>query len=122
MAENQPKEKRQSQIMEAAMRVFTKKGFSSARMDVIVEESGLSKGAIYHHYAGKKDIILALIEHWETQTFPNFYNKNGKERSASDTLRDFSKEIVNNNIRYLKKGGKLIIPIPNIKIISYKKK
>ena len=58
------------------MKVFTKKGFASARMDDIVTESGLSKGAIYHHYAGKKDIILALIEHWETQTFPNFYNRN----------------------------------------------
>ena len=34
---------------------------------------------------------------------------------------NFSKEIINNNIQYLKKGGKFIIPIPNIKIISYKK-
>ena len=94
MAENLPKEKRQSQIMEAAMKVFTKKGFSSARMDDIVEESGLSKGAIYHHYAGKKDIILALIEHWETQTFPDFYSRNGRERSAIETLQDFSSEIL----------------------------
>ena len=76
------------------MKVFTKKGFASARMDDIVTESGLSKGAIYHHYAGKKDIFLALIEHWETQTFPDFYNRNGKERSASNTLRDFSNEIL----------------------------
>ena len=94
MAENLPKIKRQYQIMEAAMKVFTKKGFSSARMDDIVKESGLSKGAIYHHYDGKKDIFLALIEHWETQTFPDFYRRNGKERSASDTLRDFASEIV----------------------------
>ena len=94
MAENLPKEKRQFQIMEAAMKVFTQKGFASARMDDIVKASGLSKGAIYHHYDGKKDIFLALIEHWETQTFPNFYNKNGKKRSASDTLRDFANEIV----------------------------
>ena len=94
MAENLPKEERQSQIMEAAMKVFTKKGFASARMDDIVAESGLSKGAIYHHYAGKKDIFLALIEHWETQTFPDFYNRNGKERSAANTLRDFSNEIL----------------------------
>ena len=50
MAENLPKEERQSQIMEAAMKVFTKKGFSSARMDDIVKQSGLSKGAIYYHY------------------------------------------------------------------------
>ena len=30
---------------------------------------------------------------------------------------NFSKEIVNNNIEYLKKWGKFIIPIPRIKII-----
>ncbi len=35
---------------------------------------------------------------------------------------NFSKEIINNNIKYLKKGGKFIIPIPDIKIISYKTK
>ena len=94
MAENLPKEERQSQIMEAAMKVITLKGFSSARIDDIVNEAGLSKGAIYHHYEGKKDLFLALIDHWETQTFPDFYSRNGKERSASDTLRDFSEEII----------------------------
>ena len=94
MAENLPKKERQFQIMDAAMKVFTKKGFASARMDDIVRESGLSKGAIYHHYKGKKDIFLALIAHWETQTFPNFYSRNGKERSASETLRDFANEIL----------------------------
>ena len=95
MSENLPKKERQSQIMEAAMKVFTKKGYSNARMDDIVVESGLSKGAIYHHYEGKKDIFLALIGHWETQTFPDFYSRNGKDRSASSTLRDFANEIIN---------------------------
>ena len=94
MAENLPKEERKSQIMEAAMKVFTQKGYSNARMDDIVDESGLSKGAIYHYYEGKKDIFLALIEHWETQTFPDFYSRNGKERSAVDTLRDFANEVI----------------------------
>ena len=94
MAENLPKEERQSQIMEAAMKVITRKGFSNARIDDIVNEAGLSKGAIYHHYEGKKDLFLALIDHWETQTFPDFYSRNGKERSASDTLIDFSEEII----------------------------
>ena len=94
MAENLPKKERKSQIMDAAMKVFTRKGYASARVDDIVDASGLSKGAIYHHYDGKKDIFLALIEHWETQTFPNFYSRNGKERSASNTLRDFANEII----------------------------
>ena len=63
-------------------------------MDDIVRESGLSKGAIYHHYNGKKDIFLALITHWETETFPDFYSRNGNERTAGNTLRDFANEIL----------------------------
>ncbi|MDP6852313.1 MAG: TetR/AcrR family transcriptional regulator [Candidatus Marinimicrobia bacterium] len=94
MAVNLPKEERQSQILDAAMKVITRKGFSNARMDDIVQEAGLSKGAIYHHYEGKKDLFLALIDHWETQTFPDFYSRNGKERSAADTLKDFAGEII----------------------------
>ena len=34
---------------------------------------------------------------------------------------NFSKEIIKNNIKYLKKGGKFIIPLPNVKIIGNKK-
>ena len=94
MAINLPKEERQSQIMEAAMKVITRKGFSNTRMDDIVNEAGISKGAIYHHYEGKKEIFLALIGHWETQTFPDFYSRNGKERSAADTLKDFASEVI----------------------------
>jgi hypothetical protein len=33
---------------------------------------------------------------------------------------NFSKEIINNNISFLRRGGKFIIPIPNLKIITYK--
>ena len=94
MSENLPKAERKSQIMDAAMKVITRKGFSNTRMDDIVQEAGLSKGAIYHHYQGKKDIFLALIGHWETQTFPDFYRRNGKERSAADTLKDFASEVI----------------------------
>ena len=94
MAENQTKKQRESQIMEAAMKVFTQKGYANARMDDIVKEAGLSKGAIYHYYKGKRDLILALIEHWETQTFPDFYIKSEKDLSASDALRNFSNEII----------------------------
>tara|TARA_B100000029_G_C17014510_1_gene756197 strand:- start:236 stop:616 length:381 start_codon:yes stop_codon:yes gene_type:complete len=34
---------------------------------------------------------------------------------------NFSKEIIKNNNKYLKKGGKFIIPIPKVKIISKRK-
>ena len=94
MAENKTKEERQYQILEAAMEVLVINGYANTRMDDIVRESGLSKGALYHHYPSKKDLFIALIDHWEVYCFPDFYSRNGADRTASETLRDFAKAVL----------------------------
>jgi len=94
MAENKTKEERQYQILEAAMEVFVINGYANTRMDDIVSQSGLSKGALYHHYPSKKDLFIALIDHWEVYCFPDFYSRNGTDRTASETLLDFSKAVL----------------------------
>jgi len=55
-------EKRRNQILDAAMDVFSRMGFHKARMDDIVRESGLSKGAIYWYFKSKDAIIAAILE------------------------------------------------------------
>jgi AcrR family transcriptional regulator len=54
-------EERRSQILEAATNVFARLGFDKARMDDIVEQSGLSKGALYWYFKSKDEIITALL-------------------------------------------------------------
>ena len=94
MAKNKTKEERQYQILEAAMEVFVMNGYANTRMDDIVTQSGLSKGALYHHYPSKKDLFIALIDHWEVYCFPDFQSRNGANRTASETLRDFAKAVL----------------------------
>jgi AcrR family transcriptional regulator len=94
MAENKTREERQYQILEAAMEVFVINGYANTRMDDIVQKSGLSKGALYHHYPSKKDLFIALIDHWEIYCFPDFYSGSSVHRSASDTLRDFASAVL----------------------------
>lgn len=67
MTERRPSSERRSEILEAALTVFIHKGYSDTRMDDIVEEIGLSKGAIYHHFQSKRELFVALIEHWMDQ-------------------------------------------------------
>ena len=55
-------EERKNQIMHAALKVFSRSGFQKARMDDIVEESGLSKGTLYWYYKNKDDIITSTLE------------------------------------------------------------
>ena len=83
-------QEKKEKILDSALQVFVKNGYSEARMDDIVNESGMSKGAIYYHYKSKKDLFLALIEHWELRAFPEFYDKTENGISSSDVLRSFS--------------------------------
>lgn len=53
---------RKNQILEAALRVFARRGFYKARMDDIAEEAHLSKGALYWYFRGKDAILQALVD------------------------------------------------------------
>ena len=86
--------KSKNRIMDAALQVFVSKGYSDTRMDDIVEMSGLSKGAIYHHYKSKKDLFISLIEHWENFSFPNIFDKDLDKITSADTLRAIVNDIV----------------------------
>lgn len=53
---------RKNQILDAAMAVFARLGLHEARMDDIVQASGLSKGALYWYFKSKEDIIVAISQ------------------------------------------------------------
>lgn len=52
--------KRREQILEAALRCFSRNGFHRATMQDIVREAELSAGAIYRYFASKEDIVAAI--------------------------------------------------------------
>ena len=49
-----------SKILTAASEVFAQKGYDAATMQDIMEKCGLSKGAIYHHFKSKEEIMQTL--------------------------------------------------------------
>ncbi|MEV1131508.1 TetR/AcrR family transcriptional regulator [Agromyces sp. NPDC049794] len=54
------REARRDEIISAAMRCFMARGFQRTSMADIIADSGLSAGAIYGHFAGKKDLVTAV--------------------------------------------------------------
>lgn len=56
-------EDRREQILEAALRVFAKKGFARATNKDIAQEAGITAGLIYHYFASKEALLHAIIEH-----------------------------------------------------------
>lgn len=49
-------------LLEAAVRVFARRGYYGATVDDIVAESGSSKGAFYFYFPSKEALFLSLVE------------------------------------------------------------
>ncbi|MCW4055129.1 MAG: TetR/AcrR family transcriptional regulator [Candidatus Bathyarchaeota archaeon] len=49
-------------ILNAAEKLFAKKGYNGTSMNDIVKASGQSKGAIYNHFESKERLFLSLLE------------------------------------------------------------
>lgn len=52
--------KRRDEILEAARKVFERKGFEPTTMQDVVEESGMSRGGVYSYFSSTEEMIQAL--------------------------------------------------------------
>jgi AcrR family transcriptional regulator len=50
------------QILDASLRLFSKKGFARTSVRDIAQVAGITDAAIYYHFASKRDLFEALIE------------------------------------------------------------
>lgn len=54
---------RRAEILDAARRVFARKGFALGIMDEIAREAGIAKGTIYLYFRSKTEVYQALLAH-----------------------------------------------------------
>ncbi len=77
---------RRGQIFEAASEVFMRKGVRNATIRDICAEAGLSTGAMYHYFAGKREIILAMAEHSRQRNAGLMAGEDGAGRSWAEIV------------------------------------
>jgi AcrR family transcriptional regulator len=78
-------------IVDTALQLFGKKGYEAVTVDDICDEAGVSKGAFYHHFPSKDQILLEKF-----MSIDSFYRQLEKdiamEKSCVDKLRRVSVE------------------------------
>jgi AcrR family transcriptional regulator len=52
----------QKQLRRQARKLFAQKGYSGANTNELVERARVTKGALYHHFANKRELFHAVIE------------------------------------------------------------
>lgn len=58
---------RTQQILEAARQVFAERGFHGTRMSDIAQAIGVSQGTMYHYFRSKDELFLAVLNVWNEQ-------------------------------------------------------
>ena len=54
-------------LIAAAREAFVNDGFTATSVDEVATRVGMSKGAVYHHYASKTDLFRAVLESVEAE-------------------------------------------------------
>jgi len=78
---------RKDQILDAALTVLVQNGYQGSRMDDVVSESQLSKGAIYWYYKSKKAMYLDLVNFWVIRYSATINHLVENDQSAPDQLK-----------------------------------
>lgn len=65
---------RKVRFIETAMKLFAEKGYHATSIQDIVEAWGISKGAFYHHFSSKEDLMLSIVKHHFEKLFSQFMN------------------------------------------------
>ena len=66
--ERRPDE-RPRELLEAALTVFSQRGYRNTRLDDVADAAGVTKGAIYHYFDTKEELLLSVIEHYQALAF-----------------------------------------------------
>lgn len=92
--QNKRTRKRRQQILIAARTVFARKGIDETRMDDIVTEAGLSKGALYWYFKSKDDIINTLFDDFFQVDMQELEEMVQSEASAEARIRIYTSTLV----------------------------
>ena len=55
------------QFVRVATRLFTTHGYEGTSIEAVLQETGASRGSLYHHFPGKEALFLAVLEDVEVR-------------------------------------------------------
>ena len=79
-------------IFNAAVDVFSERGFEKATMDEIAAKAKVAKGTIYYHFNSKEDLFVFLVEEGTKLLGESVLSKLPTEASATEQLRVIIRE------------------------------
>jgi AcrR family transcriptional regulator len=76
-----------AQLVAIATRLFADHGYEGTSIEAVLREAGVSRGSLYHHFAGKEALYEAVVEDVETKVGMQTLAAAGDAIGPVDALR-----------------------------------
>jgi AcrR family transcriptional regulator len=86
MARQVRSEATRRKILDAAIDVFSEVGYAAAAWGTIIERTGMTKGALYHHFDSKESLASAIIEEGSDTLLVAFRNVCGSSSPGLENM------------------------------------
>lgn len=91
-------------VLSAALELFAAQGYANTSVQQIVKAAGVTKGAMYHYFTSKDDLLFAIYERMlslQKQRLDEIIATGG---AAVDVLRAVCEDVVVTSIEFLPEG------------------
>ncbi len=85
-SQSERREATRAALIAAARQCFLRQGFEATSTDAVLTAAGLSKGALYHHFQSKTDLMAAVFENVVRETAATAQQAAARPRSARKAL------------------------------------
>ena len=81
-------DERPFELLEAALHVFAARGYRNTRLEEVAAAAGVTKGAVYHYFADKEQLLLRALEQHQERALGRLTDVlRGRSGPASERLR-----------------------------------
>lgn len=79
-------EVRRAEILDGALAVFSERGYARATLNDVADRVGVTKGCVYHHFASKEQLLLALIRDRTAESVQRADEERAKAGTEDESL------------------------------------
>ncbi|MDQ0373023.1 TetR/AcrR family transcriptional regulator [Cellulomonas humilata] len=91
-------------ITRAAVDLFSTQGYANTSVQQIVEAAGVTKGAMYHYFESKDDLLFSVYERMLSLQTSHLEEIVGRGTPTAQTLHDVCVDVIETSIDFLPEG------------------